>query len=195
MSEKGITDNGFNAFLSTLLECMHFRDDEHPDGAARVTELHLNGNQLSVYSLSKLTEVVALSGADLREFSLAANCIVVHNDEEKRVWVRFLMAFEGCFMLKKVDFSRNVLGIGGVEMLARAFLQSGLDFAEGEGLVEVDGDDLSGNGNGNESDDLVDELAVLSVSVNGQGHSQNGNGSKKSPGRTKGKQNGMLCPV
>lgn len=216
VSEKGITDTGFDAFLTTLLECMHFRDAEHPDGAAKVTELHLNGNQLSVQSLSKLTEVVALSGADLRELDLADNCVQVQvcDEEAKRVWLAFLKAFEGCFVLKKLDFSRNVLGIAGVEMLARAFLQSGLDFVEGEGLglagadgAGACGDDLSGCGNvtsGSGEDDLVDDMAVLSVSVNGQNqnqnqgqgqghsqsHSQNGNGRKKSPGRAKGKQNG-----
>lgn len=201
ISDKGITDTGFDAFLDALLECMHYRDVEHPDGAAKVTELRLNGNQLSVQSLAKLTEVVALSGADLRELDLSSNCIEVRGEDGKSVWLAFLKAFEGSFVLKKVDFSRNVLGIAGVEMLARAYLQSGLDFAEGEGLGlddESHGDadgSASGNGNGTSGEDeIADDMVVLSVTVNGQGQGQNGNGNgRKTPfEKAKARHNGMF---
>lgn len=156
---------------------MHFRDAEHLDGAAKITELHLSGNQLTVKSLEMLTEVVALSGADLREVDFSRNRIEVRDQEQKRAWLGFLRAFDGCCVLRKVNLSENVLGIGGIEMLARAYMQSDLDFAEGEDDDVLENDD--------DDEDVVDDM--LALKINGY---KEGGRSKKSPSKAKAKQNG-----
>lgn len=166
---------------------MKFRDAEHPDGAAKVTELHLSGNQLTVQSLEKLGEVIALSAGDMREFDLSRNRIEVCDDEQKERWFGFLVKFDGCYVLKKIDLGHNNLGIKGVEMLARAYLRSELDFVEGE--VEDSGT------NGEEEDGAT---VVDGVALRVNGHKENDNPgrsrSKRSPGKGKAKQNGMKHP-
>lgn len=187
ISDKNLTDAGFDEFIAALQECMSFRDAEHPDGAAKVTELHLRGNGLTVRSLEKLTDVIELSCSDLRELDLSNNCIDIADggdDEVKGLWLRFLRAFEGCFVLKKVDFGGNRLGLAGVEMLARAYMQSELDFFEGE---------VSDNGVGSVGDEIEDVDRLAAVKMNG--HKENdaagrGGRSKKSPSKVKAKQNG-----
>lgn len=188
ISYKNLTDAGFDEFIAALQECMSFRDAEHPDGAAKVTELHLRGNGLTVRSLEKLTAVIELSSGDLRELDLSNNCIDIadHDGDEAKLWLRFLRAFEGCFVLKKVDFGGNRLGLAGVEMLARAYMQSELEYFEGE--VSDDGPGSTGD----EVEDVVDGMAAVKMN----GHKENdatgrGGRSKKSPSKGKAKQNGM----
>ena len=177
MSDKNITDAEFNDLLKALQACMHFRDEEHPDGAAKITELHLSGNQLTLTSLGKLIEVIAESCADLREIDLSRNQIEICDQEQKYAWLAFLRAFNACCMLKKVDFSGNVLGIGGMEMLARAYMRSDLNFAKDE-----DEDSLQ---NGDDDEDVADDMAALKVNC----HKESSR-SKKSTSKAKGKQNG-----
>lgn len=104
----------------------------------KVTELRLRGNKLTVRALEKLTEVVRLSAADLRELDLSQNDIRVETAEDKSVWSAFLKAFQNCFLVRKLDLSGNVIGPVGVEVLARAYAQSELDF------VEEDAEDVIG---------------------------------------------------
>lgn len=157
--------------LHTLLECMKYRDAEHPDGAAKLTELHLPGNQLTILSLEKLGEVVELSAGDLRELDISRNQIEIHggDDKGKGTWLGFLKAFEGCYVLKKLDLGMNQLGIAGVELLSRVYMRSDLDFFEEEDQERI----------------VVEEMAALDVN-----EKENDRGrSKKSP-KGKAKQNG-----
>lgn len=151
---------------------MKYRDVDHPDGAARLTELHLPGNQLTILSLKKLGEVVELSAGDLRELDISRNAIEVRSDDDKGkgVWLGFLRAFEGCYVLKKLDLGMNQLGIAGVELLSRAYMRSDLDFFEEEDQEKI----------------IVEEMAALDAN-----EKENDRGrSKKSP-KGKAKQNGI----
>ncbi|OJJ82773.1 uncharacterized protein ASPGLDRAFT_174309 [Aspergillus glaucus CBS 516.65] len=163
VSDKNLTDTGFTDVLHTLLECMKYRDAEHPDGAAKLTELHLPGNQLTILSLEKLGEVVELSAGDLRELDISRNQIEIRGDDDKGkgIWLEFLRAFEGCYVLKKLDLGMNRLGIVGVELLSRVYTRSDLDFFEEEGQEEI----------------VVEEMEALDVN-----EKENDRGrSKKSP--------------
>lgn len=150
---------------------MKYRDTEHPDGAAKLTELHLSGNQLTIMSLEKLGEVVELSSGDLRELDISRNAIDIRGDDDqgKGIWLEFLKAFAGCYVLKKLDLGMNRLGIAGIELLSRVYTRSDLDFFEEEDEEEI----------------VVEEMATLDVN-----EKENDRGrSKKSP-KGKARQNG-----
>ena len=188
ISGKKLTDDGFAEFAQDLIDCMTFRDGEHPDGAAKLIELHLQDNKLSVKSLSKLTEVVVLATGDLRELDLSSNDIQVSTPEDKVVWEAFLKSFKDCFVLKKLDIGNNQLGFVGVETLARVYIQSELDF------LEVDADAVIKSAH-DEDQDLVDEMATLAVKCNKE-NQPTGSHSKKASQKSKGpKQNGELSQV
>jgi Leucine Rich Repeat (LRR) protein len=100
----------------------------------------LQNNALTTRSLKKLSRVIALSAGDLRELDLSGNEIRVVTPDQGLAWQQFLDSFRHCYMLKKLDFSHNPLGPRGIEILARVYMRSELDF------VEVDGeDDVAGN--------------------------------------------------
>ncbi|BCR83137.1 uncharacterized protein ACHE_10539S [Aspergillus chevalieri] len=174
VSDKNLTDTGFAEVIDALLECMKYRDTEHPDGAAKLTELHLSGNQLTIMSLEKLGEVVELSSGDLRELDISRNAIDIRGDDDqgKGIWLEFLKAFAGCYVLKKLDLGMNRLGIAGIELLSRVYTRSDLDFFEEEDEEEI----------------VVEEMATLDVN-----EKENDRGrSKKSP-KGKARQNGTIA--
>ncbi|PYH46887.1 uncharacterized protein BP01DRAFT_337405 [Aspergillus saccharolyticus JOP 1030-1] len=140
---KALTDEGLAQFIGDLVECLVFRDQEHPIGLARVTELHLSGNLLTVQSLPMLAEVVNLSAGDLRELDLSNNDIQIVTPDDVRKWVAFLMSFQKCFVLRKLDLGGNALGRAGIEHLARIYMKSDLDFLESDAyeVIGWDGDE------------------------------------------------------
>ncbi|KAL2001990.1 hypothetical protein VTN02DRAFT_876 [Thermoascus thermophilus] len=130
ISAKELTDDGFAQFIDDLTACLEYRDNDHPDGVVRLTELHLQHNLLTARSLGKLARVITLSAGDLRELDLSSNEIEISNPEQRVIWQEFLQSFSGCYMLKKLDLSRNPLGPRGLEILSRVYMQSDLDFLE-----------------------------------------------------------------
>lgn len=154
-----MTDEGFAQFIDDLIGCIMFRDDEHQEGAAKLTELHLQGNQLTIESLAKLAQVVALSVGSLRELDISRNNIEVVTPEQKSIWQGFLESFEGCYLLKKLDLGDNPLGASGLEILARVYIQSEVDFLETE-AADVLGASKS------EEDEVTDVLSDLELSSN-----------------------------
>ncbi|PKY00801.1 leucine rich repeat protein [Aspergillus campestris IBT 28561] len=135
---RDLEDAGLAEFIGDLIRCIEYKEEGHADGVVKVTELRLRGNKLTVRALENLTEVVKLSAADLRELDLSQNDIRVESAEDKRVWGKFLEAFQNCFLVRKLDLSGNEIGPVGVEVLARAYVQSELDF------VEEDAEDVIG---------------------------------------------------
>lgn len=130
ISAKELTDDGFAQFIDDLTACLEYRDKDHPDGVVRLTELHLQRNVLTARSLGKLAKVITLSAGDLRELDLSSNEIEISDPEQREIWQEFLQSFSGCYMLKKLDLSRNPLGPRGLEILSRVYMQSDLDFLE-----------------------------------------------------------------
>ncbi|PWY94469.1 hypothetical protein BO94DRAFT_446026, partial [Aspergillus sclerotioniger CBS 115572] len=173
VNEKELTDKGFDEFIGVLIKCIKFKDDEHPLGRTRVTELHLQGNQLTLESLSQLAEVVALSAGDLRELDLSQNKIQIETAEDIEQWVSFLKAFENCFVLKKLDLGGNPLGRLGLEHFARVYLKSGLDF------LEDDADALLGS-------ELADECSPVETVAKSGKENEPKHLKKKSPHKGKG---------
>ncbi|PWY88401.1 hypothetical protein BO70DRAFT_286582, partial [Aspergillus heteromorphus CBS 117.55] len=184
---KALTDEGFAQFIDDLLGCLKFRDDEHPMGLARVAEFHLQGNELTIASLPKLGEVIALSAGDIRELDISNNNIRVRTPADIEIWVAFLKSFEDCFVLKKLDLGSNPLGRMGVEHLARVYLKSDLNFLEDDadallGGCGEEGDNEGGEG-GEEDRGVVEGVAEMKVSGNGKENVPTR--QKKSPSKAK----------
>jgi Leucine Rich repeat len=130
IASKELTDQGLALFIDDLIACLEFRDSDHPQGIGRLTEFHLQNNALTTHSLKKLSRIIALSAGDLRELDLSGNEIRIVTPEQRLSWQQFLESFNTCYMLKKLDFSHNPLGPRGIEILARVYMRSELDFPE-----------------------------------------------------------------
>ncbi|KAL1873358.1 hypothetical protein Plec18167_006408 [Paecilomyces lecythidis] len=132
IADKNLTDEGFDLFIDDLIQGIQYKNDDYPDGIVRLAELHLRGNNLTAESLKKLSSVISLSAGDLRELDLSDNKIEIREPEHRKVWQEFLESFQGCYVLKKLDLSRNPLGPRGAEILSRVYMQSELDFLESD---------------------------------------------------------------
>ncbi|ODH47968.1 hypothetical protein GX48_05900 [Paracoccidioides brasiliensis] len=128
LTGKEVTDEGFAVFVDDLINCIQYRDAEHPDGIVHLTEIAIKGNALTVASMEKLGRVIALSNDSLTQVDISDNQISVTSRKERDVWQRFLESFQGCYLLRKVDFSGNPFGGGGFDVFARVYTQSDLDF-------------------------------------------------------------------
>lgn len=96
----------------------------------KLTELIVKGNALTVAGMAKLAPVVALSNSSLVKLDISDNEIEITNKTQRCDWCTFLMSFEGCFMLKTVDFSGNKLGSQGFDVISKVYLKSDLDYVE-----------------------------------------------------------------
>lgn len=185
---KELTDDGLNQFIDVLIECIKFEIKEvregkvHTSRIVRVAELHLQGNQLTVESLAKLAEVVALSIDDLRELDLSKNQLHIETAEDVEKWEAFLGNFKHCFMLKKLDLGGNPLGCLGIEHFARVYLKSDLDW------LLSDAPDIIGP-NPDAEGDSIDDLARMKLSDK----ENEPKGSKKSPDKGKNARQKSRC--
>ena len=99
-------------------------------------ELHLKGNCLTVNALVELAKVIHLSSRDLKELDISNNEISIRTISDAHKWKFFLHSFAQCCVLKKIDFSGNALGTRGIEVLARVYIRSELDFVEAVDLED-----------------------------------------------------------
>ncbi|EAW06935.1 uncharacterized protein ACLA_086340 [Aspergillus clavatus NRRL 1] len=181
ISNKDLADEGFAEFIDDLIACIKYRDEEHLEGSAKVTELHLQGNQLTVLSLRKLSEVVKSSAADLRELDISHNKFEIRTPQEQEIWHDFLASFKDCFMLKKLDLGNNPLGAKGIEILARVYMHSDLDYleADADAIIGLDGD------NAQEEETIEQDLANLQITNGKENEPPKKTAAKQSPKRGK----------
>lgn len=106
--------------------------------------------------------MIHLSSQDLKELDISNNEINIVTVSDAQKWKYFLQSFEQCCVLKKIDFSGNTLGTRGIEILARVYIRSELDFLE---VVESEED-------GDAPEDLIREHSAerdSETAVAGQG--------------------------
>ena len=108
---------------SALTEALSY-DSTHGK-CARLEELYLRGNDLSVSSLKALAPVLSLSCCDLKDLDLSDNAITVETGDEIASWVAFLTSFEKCCTLRRIDIGGNPLGPKAFEVLYRMYAQEG----------------------------------------------------------------------
>ncbi|KAL4942665.1 hypothetical protein BDV06DRAFT_235264 [Aspergillus oleicola] len=191
LTGKSLTDEGFAHFIDDLIECTTYRSPKHPLGLAKVTEFHLSGNTLTVSSLAKLGTVIANNPGDLRELDLSANQIVIETDDEKRIWKGFLDSFKNCYVLQKLDLSGNPMGVKGLEILARVYVKSDLDYLEADADAIVR--ENHGLGQGSEQKvALAEEVGSMNIGEKNKENDARAGRSRKSPakGGKAAKQNG-----
>ncbi|KAL4965020.1 uncharacterized protein BDV14DRAFT_208882 [Aspergillus stella-maris] len=191
LTGKCLTDEGFAQFIDDLIECTTYRSPEHPLGLAKVTEFHLSGNNLTTFSLAQLGTVIANNPGDLRELDLSNNDFRIQSPEEKKIWKEFLDSFKNCYMLQRLDISDNPLGVKGLEILARVYVKSDLDYLDADAETIV----RENHGIEQENDEeasLADETAALKISEKDKENDPRAGRSKKSPakGAKVTKQNG-----
>jgi hypothetical protein len=171
LSGKELTDEGFAVFVDDLIECLRYRDEEHPQGIVRLTDVSLKGNILTTASMPKLGVVVALSADTLSRLNIADNDIQVKTQQQRDEWRAFLESFQGCYMLKRIDFAGNKLGGPGFDVLARVYAKSELDFIEPEREAHH-------NGNGSYENGISSALDGMHLG----GEKQNGTGNPTAHG-------------
>ncbi|EEP80554.1 predicted protein [Uncinocarpus reesii 1704] len=128
LTGKLVGNDGLAEIINALVACIKFRDEAHPQGVIRLTELSLKRNALTVAAMTELAEVVALSNSSLARLDISENEISVVDNGQRNKWRTFLKSFEGCYMLKCIDFSGNQLGSAGFDVFAGIYLKSDLDF-------------------------------------------------------------------
>ncbi|KAE8339217.1 hypothetical protein BDV24DRAFT_152951 [Aspergillus arachidicola] len=132
IANKKLTDQDLSMFIDDLLECI--RED-----LAKVIEFHIQGNSLTIKSLPKLGEAIALNAGEMRELDISNNNINISpSPEDKAMWCQFLNSFKNCYMLKKLDLGGNPLGPVGLEILARVYIKSDLHFLEDDANAIVE---------------------------------------------------------
>ncbi|KAL4808257.1 hypothetical protein BDV18DRAFT_158366 [Aspergillus unguis] len=189
LTGKALTDEGFAEFIDDLIKCVRFRDEQHPFGLAKVTELHLKGNKLTVRSLAKLGEVIADNTGDLRELDLSKNEINIVTEEEQDIWWKFLRSFKNCYVLQKLDLSENVIGVAGVEIFTRVYMKSDLEHLESDAAVIVEKDHGVDPNKGKDVKTSLSEQ-VGALNLDKENADPHVGSYKASPAKGKSKQNG-----
>ena len=95
------------------------------------------------------------------------------------MWQVFLESFKDCYMLKKLDLGGNQFGTAGMEMLAKVYIHSDLDF------LETDAEDLLGPMQDEEEANLAEEMEALKIKPGRENEGPRGR-SKKTPNKAKG---------
>ena len=119
VSGKDLTDEGFNEVASALVEAINY-DGDHGN-VARLEELCLRSNRLTIVSLQALTPVIRVSCHDLRDLDLSDNHISISTDGDVAIWEDFLTSFEQCCVLRRIDLSGNALGDRASEVMLRVY--------------------------------------------------------------------------
>ena len=119
VSRKDLTDDGFLEVASALVEAISYDGDQ--GRVARLEELCLRSNRLTIASLQALTPVIEVSCSDLRDLDLSENQITISSDADVAIWEDFLISFKKCCVLRRIDFSGNALGDRAFEVMVRVY--------------------------------------------------------------------------
>ena len=119
VSGKGLTDETFKEIIEALVRVITYQD--HNGRVAKLEEISLKGNQLTVRSLRLLAQVIEQSALDIRDLDISNNNIVVNTSQDVKDWEVFLEAFRKCCVLRRVDLSSNALGSKAFEILSRLY--------------------------------------------------------------------------
>lgn len=127
VSGKDLTDEGFSEVAAALVEAISYNGDQ--GRVARLEELCLRSNRLTIASLQALAPVIEVSCSDLRDLDLSENHITISSDADVVIWEDFLTSFRKCCVLRRMDLSGNALGDRAFEVMVRVYAkEEPLDF-------------------------------------------------------------------
>ncbi|KAL9027264.1 MAG: hypothetical protein Q9196_004190 [Gyalolechia fulgens] len=132
---KFVGRDGFKELAAALIKSL-----EHDDGHGRVCQLEelcLKANILDTTCLPALARIVRLAAHDLRDLDLSDNCFSITSNRDADVWEDFLESFAECYMLRRLDFSGNVLGPKAFEVIARVYSRARLTDHWSEDSFEI----------------------------------------------------------
>lgn len=117
---KDLTDDGVCALVDGLEIALRSGTSQ---ASLALEDLNISGNSMTTRSLARLAPVIELAKYDLKTLNLADNKIKVQSNEEAAQWAAFLMSFQGCMKLRRLDLSGNgELGSRAMEVLARVHI-------------------------------------------------------------------------
>ena len=136
VSGKDLTDEGFLEVASALVGAITYDGDQ--GRVARLEELCLRSNRLTIASLQALAPVIQVSCSDLRDLDISDNQIAISSDADVAIWEDFLTSFRKCCVLRRIDLSGNALGDRAFEVMLRVYAkEEPLNFASPSDLVEA----------------------------------------------------------
>ena len=104
---------------SALVQSLSYDGDQ--GRVVRLEELCLTNNWLSATSLQALSSITRLASYDLRDLDLSENNITIDTEIEVAIWEDFLMSLKNCCLLRRIDFSGNMLGPRAFEVMTRVY--------------------------------------------------------------------------
>lgn len=109
MTGKCLGGDGFREIAGALVESIDYYG-EH-GRVVRLEELCLRDNKLDAKCLVDLGHVLRRAADDLRDLDLSSNSISIFTDDDAAAFEYFLRSFAECYVLRRVDFSGNPLGM------------------------------------------------------------------------------------
>ena len=106
---KYLGQDGFRELAGALVESIDYYGEQ--GRVVRLEELCLKDNKLDAKCLVDLGHVLRLAADDLRDLDLSNNSISIITDADTAAFEYFLRSFADCYLLRRVDFSGNPLGM------------------------------------------------------------------------------------
>ena len=152
VSGKAISDEGFEEVVEALAQTIPHTEDSGQ--ILRLEEASFKGNELTATSLGLLAPIIKLSAETIRDIDLANNRIEVCTVEDARNWEQFLVAVDGCCVVRRLDLSGNSLRSKAYELLSKVYAME--NHTGGRGLHTVPYLILSETG--------IDDISALHLS-------------------------------
>lgn len=106
---KNLGSDGFREIANALVESIEYNGEQ--GSVVRLEELCLKDNRLDARCLIDLGHVIRLAAHDLRDLDLSNNSISIVTDEDTAAMEYFMESFAECYVLRRIDFSGNPLGM------------------------------------------------------------------------------------
>ena len=109
MTGKYLGGDGFREIAGALVESIDYYGEQ--GRVVRLEELCLRDNKLDASCLVDLGQVLRVAADELKDLDLSNNSISIITDDDTAAFEYFLRSFAECYVLRRVDFSGNPLGM------------------------------------------------------------------------------------
>jgi hypothetical protein len=121
VSGKQLNDDGLSVMVDGLRDALL---SAQPGHEVRLLELNLSNTVLTVRSLRRLAEVIALSAQHITDIDLSENKIFIDTEQDEDDWEEFLQSFRRCRRMRRLVLSgNNFQSPASFEVFARVYSQ------------------------------------------------------------------------